>query len=176
MCIRSKVLIFLHCDAFRKEAVFHFSLSVWCFSSEFRKLNLHSTTYSFISKDHGKSLSHSLTSQPPQTPTSATPAPHPPYVITNILYHVSLRGIMGRLIVSMFLLEQDTVQSVFWLQWRMLRPFAWAPVRHKQKQMLIPPSFPPTHSLSFCSHLSVQWPPAINNKTLLSNAESSQAV
>jgi len=31
----------------------------------------------------------------------------------------------------------------------------------------------PSISLSLYSHLSVLWPPAINNKTLLSNAESS---
>lgn len=61
---------------------------------------------------------------------------------------MSLRGIMGKLIVSLFLLEQDTVQSVFWLWWRMLKPYTWSPVRHKQKQTLIPPFFPPSLSIS----------------------------
>lgn len=101
-----------------------------------------------------------------------TPAPHPQSVITNILYYVSLRGIMGQLIVSVFLLEQDTEQSVFWLWWRMLESFAWAP----RKATNAHPSLLPSIILSLYSHLSALWPPAINNKTLLSNAESSQAV
>lgn len=161
-CLCSNVSIFLisvHCEAFRNEKSVQFSFYVW---SVFHQRSFQFCMLAYVYMYHKSPL-----------PSNTCPTP----TVCNYKHPVSCvtEGYYGKAnCISVSVRAGHSAEHVLTM---MTNAGALCmSASETQAERNAHPFFLPSITLSLYSHPSALWPPAINNKTLLSNAESSQAV